>query len=183
MKKNNVAGLIMAITMALCMLCSCGTSNTETKNTLKDDVKKVYNLDEEGESLVFTMFEAFAGELNKLRSLKSISNDDLLQYADNIEKAHTSFVEAFSQKYEPDLDGLEGQEKETATQIITDYAFVEIESLHLTQALFDYRLNNKGSGESCFETAVNFVNQCSEFFYGTVHITDDELDQLAEAFE
>ncbi len=183
MKKMNVMALVMALVVVFCMLCSCGTGDAESKDVLRDGVKKVYHIDEEGEKLVTTMFETFDNELKKIKTLENISEDDLAQYADNVGTAFNSFSDSFYKKFEPDLNGYEGAQKDDAQEIVLKYASLLLSSSDVTWAVLDYRHGNGGSGEICFESAVNFVNSCSEFFYGTDRITDEELDQLAEAFE
>lgn len=182
MKIARFCALMVSVVMVFCTLCSCGGDGAASEDRLRELVKEVYQIDGEGEKAIASMFEAFDREFEKMKALNTVGEKDLFQYADTVSKAFSSLSDSFSEAYEPDLGRYEGEEKVAAEDIVLEYASLLLASLDVTQEIGNYQLDNNGSGERCFESAVQLVNESSQFFYGTDRITDEALDALAEAF-
>lgn len=173
MKTKRIVAWILCFSI-LAVFTACGA-----KQTLREDVKRVCNIDEEGEKSISDMFKAFDAEFEKLRKSDVITDSDLYQYAESIDSIYSSFSNVFDEKYAVVPNNFEGEEKETAIDILLARAELSMSALYVSNSMLEY-LTNKNSGESAFENAVSLVNECSEFFYGTERISDEDLDQLAE---
>lgn len=176
MKMKRIVAWILCFCI-LAVFTACGA-----KQTLREDVKRAYNIDEEGEKSISDMFKAFDAEFEKLRESDVITDSDLYQYAESISSIYSSFYDAFDEKYAVVLNNFEEEEKEMVTDIMIADADISMSALRVSDSLLKY-LTNDNSGESAFESAVTLVNKCSEFFYGTERFSDEDLDRLAEKFK
>ena len=169
MRKFNFATIIMVGVISMLLLCSCSSNSP-----IRSEVTKAYNLDNDGEKLIAFMFEAFDNGFNDLCELESINEQDLYNYATKVNSIHEAYISYnFSKKYEVKLDSFEGDAQKTAGKVLDDWAFMHLNAMDLSFMVYS-------SSEKCFESAVTLVNSCSNFFYGTERISDEDLNKISE---
>ena len=203
MKKRNIVALFVAIAMVLCMLCSCGAEEVNSdptskpKDILRDDVKRAYQFDDEGERLIEVMFACFdiefniilaeAKEMNKYNELAAEINemglkyspkfngDSWFEFAKNVDAIfHSTFYGSTTlDKYRHNLDENKNNGDEADRNNAKEVYDTYIDGLsHVRNIESALRTN---SVEQCLESAIGLINEYSRMFYGTDRISDEEL--------
>ena len=180
MNLRKPAALLIAVAALLMLLCSCGGA------TLREDVKTYYGIDKAGEESIAALFTAFDEAFDRLCEMARPSDDDMYLYAWRVHEAYKTFDKTFPEVYEPKKDAygkaLEkgSQEHEDWIDFLLDDMDVSSANLRLSTSLVDY-MNGDANGEDCCYEAINLVNECSRFFYGAPHLSDDDLNRLTKA--
>lgn len=172
MKIKQVLATVSCAALSI-TLVGCSSNQKD----LSENVKKYLGLDAEGEQSIATLFEEFDKAWDTLTESTPVDEKEMMEYSNAIGDAYEAFTDEFHERYEVDVKAWEGEQREEASQVLTDYAAISLAALDLTHNRFSNFLN-KASEEVCFETAVNFVNVCSRFFYGENRIGDEDLDRL-----
>lgn len=180
MNLRKPAALLIAVAALLMLLCSCGGA------TLREDVKTYYGIDKAGEESIAALFTAFDEAFDRLCEMARPSDDDMYLYALRVQEAYKTFDKTFQEVYEPKKDAygkaLEkgSQEHEDWIDFLLDDMDVSSANLRLSTSFVDY-MNGDANGEDCCYEAINLVNECSRFFYGAPHLSDDDLNRLTKA--
>ena len=181
MNLRKPAALLIAVAALLMLLCSCGGA------ALREDVKTYYGIDKAGEESIAALFTAFDEAFDRLCEMARPSDDDMYLYALRVQEAYETFDKTFQEVYEPKKDAY-GKALEKGSQEHEDWinSFLEATGVTLANAklsikLTNYYINGNANGEDCYNDAINLVNECSRFFYGAPHLSDDDLNRLTKA--
>mgnify|MGYP000612415846 FL=1 len=180
MNLRKPAALLIAVAALLMLLCSCGGA------ALREDVKTYCGIDKAGEESIAALFTAFDEAFDRLCEMARPSDDDMYLYALRVHEAYKTFDKTFQEVYEPKKDAygkaLEkgSQEHEDWIDFLLDDMDVSSANLRLSTSFVDY-MNGDANGEDCCYEAINLVNECSRFFYGAPHLSDDDLNRLTKA--
>ena len=180
MNLRKPAALLIAVAALLMLLCSCGGA------ALREDVKTYYGIDKAGEESIAALFTAFDEAFDRLCEMARPSDDDMYLYALRVQEAYETFHKTFQEVYISKKDAygkaLEkgSQEHEDWIDFLLDDMDVSSANLRLSTSFVDY-MNGDANGEDCCYEAINLVNECSRFFYGAPHLSDDDLNRLTKA--
>lgn len=180
MNLRKPAALLIAVAALLMLLCSCGGA------ALREDVKTYCGIDKAGEESIAALFTAFDEAFDRLCEMARPSDDDMYLYALRVQEAYETFHKTFQEVYIPKKDAygkaLEkgSQEHEDWIDFLLDDMDVSSANLRLSTSFVDY-MNGDANGEDCCYEAINLVNECSRFFYGAPHLSDDDLNRLTKA--
>lgn len=108
-------------------------------------------------------------------------------YALRVKEAYKTFDKTFQEVYKPTKDAYgkalekgSQEEHEDWIDFLLDAMDVSSANLRLSTSFVDY-MNGDANGEDCCYEAINLVNECSRFFYGAPHLSDDDLNRLTKA--
>lgn len=180
MNLRKPAALLIAVAALLMLLCSCGGA------ALREDVKTYCGIDKAGEESIAALLTAFDEAFDRLCEMARPSDDDMYLYALRVQEAYETFHKTFQEVYIPKMDAygkaLEkgSQEHEDWIDFLLDDMDVSSANLRLSTSFVDY-INGNANGEDCCNDAINLVNECSRFFYGAPHLSDDDLNRLTKA--
>ena len=179
MKKRIIPVILSILFLFGCAKEEAAPENEATQPTRKPilaEIVSAYDIGATGEKQVSELFESFDKAFDKLAK-SSVEEDDFYTYARAVKDAVDKFEDEFdSEAPKRKLDST--TDKSKTTELIfamSDRAnALTMPQEDLSLALID--LN--GNGEHCAELAVEVVNAYSSYYYGEVHLTDDDLDQL-----
>lgn len=171
---------VLALLILVLLCCGCTKkqeASTPTGNQIRSEIANAYDMDDTDKQMVADLFADMDKAFEKLANSKRDASD-LFVYASKVSQLIKNFDASFdwdAVKRKVD-NATDNEEKLKWIECMSDRA----QSLTAPAYNLSFELvKEDSSGEHCAELAVNAVNAYSQYFYGEVHITDNDLDRIS----
>ncbi len=175
MRVDKIFAFVLAVVMLLGLLCACAPKEELVACTVRADVVKFYNLDQAGKDEVARLFTRVDQAMEVLSACETITDEDIMTYANSVFDAGLAFEEIFWENYELDYDGAD-EDQEAFMEVLgsqSDIRWAAKLKRAIAQVQEGEETPEELMGRVCF-----IVNKYAQGLLGTDWMSQEQIDAL-----